>query len=59
MAVPKKKTTRARRDRRRAHHNKVKVVSLIECPQCRQLKMPHRVCPHCGFYKGREAVEVE
>lgn len=59
MAVPKKKSTRARRDRRRAHHIKVKAINLIECPQCHQPKLPHRVCPHCGFYKNREAIEVE
>ncbi len=59
MAVPKKKTTRARRNRRRAHHDKVKLPNLIECPHCHQPKQPHRVCPNCGFYKDREVVEVE
>jgi len=29
------------------------------CPQCRETKLPHQVCPHCGFYKGREVLEVE
>src|SRR5207249_767453 len=29
------------------------------CPQCRETKLPHRVCPHCGYYKGREIVAVE
>jgi large subunit ribosomal protein L32 len=30
-----------------------------QCPQCREIKPPHQVCPHCGFYKGREVMEIE
>ena len=30
-----------------------------ECPQCHQPKIPHRVCGNCGYYAGRQAVEVE
>ena len=59
MAVPKKKTTRARRDRRRACQNVIKLVHLSECPQCHSLKLPHRVCLNCGYYKGRQVIEVE
>ena len=33
--------------------------SASECPNCHEAKMPHRVCPQCGYYKGREVVEVE
>ena len=33
--------------------------SLSECPNCHEQKMPHRACPKCGTYKGREVVEVE
>lgn len=28
------------------------------CPECREHKAPHRVCPHCGFYKGRKIIDV-
>ncbi|MCL5982512.1 MAG: 50S ribosomal protein L32, partial [Firmicutes bacterium] len=35
------------------------VPGLISCPQCHEPKLPHRVCVHCGHYKGREAVETE
>ena len=31
-------------------------VSLSECPNCRERKLPHRICPHCGHYKGREVI---
>ncbi|MFO8060464.1 MAG: 50S ribosomal protein L32 [Bacillota bacterium] len=52
MAVPKKKHSRARRDRRRAQ-TKVTVPQLTECPRCHEMKRPHHVCPNCGYYKGR------
>jgi large subunit ribosomal protein L32 len=58
MAVPKKKTSQARRDQRRAHHA-LKGPNLIACPNCGELRIPHRVCPECGHYKGRAIVAVE
>jgi large subunit ribosomal protein L32 len=58
MALPKRRTSKARRDRRRSH-DKLTSVNLSLCPQCHEPKMPHRVCPHCGTYKGKEVVEVE
>ncbi|MFH1830184.1 MAG: 50S ribosomal protein L32 [Pseudomonadota bacterium] len=57
MAVPKRRQARGRRDKRRANHMKLPKVSLSTCPQCKQPKLPHRVCIHCGFYKGREIVK--
>jgi large subunit ribosomal protein L32 len=36
---------------------KLPKTSLSNCPQCKQPKVPHRVCIHCGFYKGREIVK--
>lgn len=58
MAVPKRKTSKARRDKRRTHW-KLTVPGLVACPQCHEPKLPHRVCVNCGHYKGREAVETE
>ena len=58
MGVPKKKTSKARRDKRRSHDS-LTARSLSLCPQCHEPKLPHRVCPHCGTYKGKEIVEVE
>ena len=58
MAVPKNKTSKARRDKRRANWKRTE-PNLVECPQCHALKMPHRVCPNCGQYKGKEVIKVE
>ncbi len=58
MAVPKKKTSQARRDQRRAHHA-ITPPNLASCPNCGEPRVPHRVCRNCGFYKGRNAVAVE
>ena len=58
MAVPKKKTSQARRDQRRAHHA-LKGPKLVRCPNCSRPHVPHRVCTECGYYKGRIVVAVE
>ncbi len=58
MAVPKKKHSSARRDRRRAH-DALKQASVARCPNCGAAHRPHRVCPSCGNYKGRHVVTVE
>ncbi len=58
MAVPKNKVSKARRDKRRANW-KLTAPNLVECPQCHELKLPHRVCPNCGQYKGKEVIKVE
>ena len=53
MAVPKKKQSKARRDKRRAQHG-TEAPRVNECPVCRSPKRPHHVCPTCGTYRGRE-----
>ncbi len=58
MVEPKKKKSRSRRDKRRANW-KLTVPGLVECPQCHKPKLPHRVCPECGYYDGREVVPAE
>jgi len=53
MAVPKRKVSRTRGRKRRTHW-KIKVPNLIPCPNCGTLILPHRVCPNCHQYKGKE-----
>jgi large subunit ribosomal protein L32 len=57
MAVPKSKVSKSRRDMRRSHHA-LKADAHGECPNCGELKRPHHVCKSCGYYDGREIVDV-
>ncbi|WP_366656348.1 50S ribosomal protein L32 [Fodinicurvata sp. EGI_FJ10296] len=57
MAVPKKKTSKSRRDMRRSHLG-LKSVAVGECPNCGETKLPHHVCGSCGYYDGREVVSA-
>mgnify|MGYP000496716921 CR=1 len=57
MAVPKRKTGRARTNSRRSSHS-LTATNAAACPQCHELKMPHHVCPSCGYYDGKEIVET-
>ncbi len=59
MAVPKRKTSKARRDKRRAANIKMTAPHLVECKSCHEKMMPHHVCPSCGKYKGEEVVAVD
>ena len=56
MAVPKRKVSRARRDKRRSAVWKLGAPALCRCTRCGEWKMPHRVCPNCGYYKGKAVV---
>lgn len=59
MAVPKKKTSKAKSRSRRAANWRLGLPARSLCPHCTQSKLPHVVCPNCGWYKGRVAVEVD
>ncbi|MDR0853768.1 MAG: 50S ribosomal protein L32 [Clostridiales Family XIII bacterium] len=56
MAVPKRKTSKAKRDSRRAPNMRKTAPALSTCPHCHSVKMPHRVCPVCGYYDGKQIV---
>lgn len=58
MANPTNRHSRARRGKRRAH-DALEARTVSRCPGCNEPKLPHRVCPHCGTYRGRQIVEVE
>ena len=55
--LPKRKLSKGRRGRRR-QHDQLHPLSLVACDNCGQMKLPHVVCPHCGYYNGREIIEV-
>ena len=58
MAVPKSRISKAK-GRSRMANWKLIAPSFAKCPQCQALKMPHRVCKECGYYKGKEVIKKE
>ena len=58
MAVPKSRRTKSSRDRRRSHIF-IKPKTLVDCPNCEAKTLPHRACPGCGQYKGRQVVDIK
>ncbi|MBM3979062.1 MAG: 50S ribosomal protein L32 [Planctomycetes bacterium] len=58
MAVPKRRTSRSKKGTRRSHHA-VTPVQIQFCARCSEPVMPHRVCSHCGYYQGRDAILVD
>ena len=58
MALPKRKLSKGRRDRRRSHLA-LTATALVVCPQCKMLRPSHTVCPNCGNYRGAEMVEIK
>ncbi|KOA20544.1 50S ribosomal protein L32 [Clostridium homopropionicum DSM 5847] len=59
MAHPKRKMSTARRDSRRAQTFKLSLPGIVECPQCHEMKLAHRVCKDCGYYNGKEIISKE
>lgn len=57
MAVPKRRTSHSKRNKRRAH-DALTAPQFIACPACGEPAQRHRACPHCGQYRGRKVVEV-
>jgi len=56
MAQPKRRHSHARKNKRRAH-DFLEVEGLSLCPNCKEPKLPHRVCPGCGYYDGRQVTK--
>lgn len=59
MAVPKSKTSRQRRNKRRSSVWKLEVPNLVKCLSCGAYRLPHRACKACGKYNGREVIEIK
>jgi len=57
MPNPKRRHSKRRTSNRRAHDH-LHSMSLAECPNCHEKKLPHRACPHCGHYNGREVIDT-
>lgn len=52
---PKRKHSKGRRDRRRAH-DALAAQQVVACANCGESRLAHTVCPNCGFYDGKEVV---
>ncbi len=59
MAVPKRKTSKARRDKRRSSTWKLQLPELVKCSKCGALNLSHRVCKECGTYNGKVIIKKE
>jgi large subunit ribosomal protein L32 len=59
MAVPKRKTPRSKTHSRRSANRALSAPARSVCPNCGTVKLPHVVCSTCGWYKGRQAIEVD
>ncbi len=60
MAVPKTKVSKSRlRMRKAAWARKIPQAALLVCHECGAPRQPHRVCPSCGKYNGRQVVVKE
>ncbi len=57
MANPKHRRSKRKTRMGRSHHA-LQVPNLVECPNCLEKMMPHRACPACGTYKGRQVLEI-
>lgn len=58
MGVPKRRVSHARQGERRSHLA-LTLPKLEACPHCHESKQPHHACPNCGYYGGRQALELE
>lgn len=57
MPNPKRRHSRARKNKRRSH-DAISAPSFSECPNCHEMRLPHRACPSCGYYRDREVIET-
>ncbi len=57
MANPTHRHSKARRDKRRANW-KGQTPDLVQCPECKEMKLSHRACASCGMYNGNKVLEV-
>ncbi|HIG26566.1 MAG TPA: 50S ribosomal protein L32 [Verrucomicrobiales bacterium] len=59
MGVPKRKTSKSRQKMRRASNSVLTLPQLVNCSECDAPSLPHRVCPACGYYDGKQVINVE
>ncbi|MDR2823180.1 MAG: 50S ribosomal protein L32 [Mycoplasmataceae bacterium] len=58
MAVQQRRVSKSRKGMRRSHHALTKTTTTL-CKKCGKQVQPHKVCPYCGYYKGRKVITVK
>ncbi len=58
MPNPKRRHSRTRGRKRRTNW-KLSAPNVVDCPHCHQSRLPHHICPHCGYYNGRRVIDVK
>jgi large subunit ribosomal protein L32 len=59
MPVPKRKTSRSSTRSRKSANMRLARPAHSLCPQCGNSKLPHTVCGTCGWYRGRQVLDVD
>ncbi len=59
MPNPKRKHTRSRRDLRRSSNSKLTAANITACSNCGSARLPHNICPTCGFYGGKLVKQIK
>lgn len=59
MAVPKRRVSKARRDKRRSNVWKIEAPTLVRCNNCHKYTVAHKACGNCGYYKGSAVVAMD
>ena len=57
MAVPKRKTTKSKRNQRRSHH-RISPVNIVEEKKSGEHRLSHHVDLKTGFYNGRKILDL-
>ena len=56
---PKRSRSHQRGQSRKKANMKEHKYGLVFCPQCHGLRLPHRICPRCGYYDGKNVIPQE
>ncbi len=59
MAVPARRVSKTRRDKRRSNVWRMSAPEIVKCKKCGEFKVSHKLCNSCGYYDGRQVVVVE
>ena len=59
MAVPKRKQSHARTNKRRSNNSKLTAPTMVKCSKCGEYNLAHRVCSNCGSYNGEQVLEAK